>query len=265
MSIEVKGINNEFDMENGGEPDPIVGTYTIPGLGIPGEVPGAAKPAAQTAPASAPQISAQPVPQAAPQMDMQPAPQPAPAPQAAPQTTAQQSPQAAPQTTAQPAPQASPQMSAHPAPRAATQMTAQPVPQAAPQNSYVPQGQPAYAPQNQKGKSKLPMILAIAGGGLLILLAAIFGIRAIVSGVSASKIEGEGTALSDMLEQARYNREHTTGETTDEKPDRNTNENGGNFFSLFGAGYAAPAADVPAAEESTEEEYPEEEYDGEEE
>ncbi len=115
----------EPDMESGEEPEPIVGTYVIPGMG--GMV--------QQAPVQ-PQVQ---------------------------------------QAVAQP------------------QM----------QRNVQPQMQ-AMGPQKKK---VWPIVLAIVGGGLTLLIVAIVAVVLIVKSNTASAPQGEGTALVDLLDDAAYNRQ----------------------------------------------------------
>lgn len=148
------GLNvEEPDMESGEEPEPIVGTYVIPGMG--GMV--------QQAPVQ-PQVQQAPVQQAAVQQAVaQPQMQ-----QAAVQPQIQQA-------------AAQPQM----------------------QRNVQPQMQ-AMGPQKKK---VWPIVLAIVGGGLTLLIVAIVAVVLIVKSNTASAPQGEGTALVDLLDDAAYNRQ----------------------------------------------------------
>lgn len=152
------GLNvEEPDMESGEEPEPIVGTYVIPGMG--GMVQQApVQPQVQQAPVQ-PQVQQAAVQQAVAQPQMQ---------QAAVQPQIQQA-------------AAQPQM----------------------QRNVQPQMQ-AMGPQKKK---VWPIVLAIVGGGLTLLIVAIVAVVLIVKSNTASAPQGEGTALVDLLDDAAYNRQ----------------------------------------------------------
>ena len=65
----------------------------------------------------------------------------------------------------------------------------------------------AYA-QKQKGKSNLPLILAVAGG-VAALIIIVTAVKNVLGGVAAAS--DKSTALSDMLYQAAYNRQYING------------------------------------------------------
>ena len=162
-------LSQEFDMESGEEPEPIVGTYKIPGIsapwpGQPGPSP--AQPYAQPASQPVPQPAPQPVPQSAPAPMPQPAPAPAPAPQPAPGP-------------------------------------GQPYTQ--PGGPYPQQpGGPYMQPPKQKSKA-LPIILAIVGGILLIAVIAIVAIK-LIGGRDTGAQNTVGNTLTTLIDEAAYNR-----------------------------------------------------------
>lgn len=147
-------------------------------------------------------VPVQPVPQPIPEPVQQPVPQPMPEPV---QNT----------VPVQPVPQPMPEPVQNTVP---VQPAPQPVPQTVPepvQNTVPvqPAPQPAQnaAPkppaQQPKKNNNMPMILGIAGGVVALIIACI-----LIGGVIGSKASaGDPNSLSNMLYQAAYNRQYTSG------------------------------------------------------
>ena len=56
-------------------------------------------------------------------------------------------------------------------------------------------------------KKVWPIVLASVGGGLTLLIVAIVAVVLLVKSNTASAPQGEGTALTDLLDEAAYNRQ----------------------------------------------------------
>ena len=206
-------LSQEFDMESGEEPEPIVGTYKIPGISAPWpQMPGT--PAPQPAPA--PQPGPVPVPiQQPPVQNVAPAPapqrapgaQPVPAPAPMPQPIPAPAPQPAPAPMPQPIPAPAPQPAPGPAPQPGgpyPQQPGGPYPQQ-PGGPYPQQpGGPYMQPPKQKSKA-LPIILAIVGGILLIAIIAIVAIK-LIGGRDTGAQNTVGNTLTTLIDEAAYNR-----------------------------------------------------------